>query len=86
MHQSRALQGALGLDNILGTLPQVVFYFLWGNLLASWSFYFSSIMKQARTAGVLLQAYLRLRGQLLALLVRAGVPRASYGAGGLSVC
>lgn len=51
MHQSRALQGALGLDNILGTLPQVVFYFLWGNLLASWSFYFSSIMKQARTAG-----------------------------------
>ena len=32
-------------------VAQLVFYFVWGNLLASWSFYFSAMMSQTRVAG-----------------------------------
>ena len=35
------------------SLPQALFYFIWGNLLTSWSLYFSATMTQTRVAGAL---------------------------------
>ncbi len=32
---------------------QLVFYFIWGNTLASWSLYFASMMDQTRVAGAM---------------------------------
>ncbi len=41
---------------------QIVFYLLWGNLLASYSFFFASVMKEARPAVLLAVIYVIITG------------------------
>lgn len=41
---------------------QIVFYLLWGNLLASFSFFFASVMKEARPAVLLAVIYVIITG------------------------
>lgn len=48
---------------------QLVFYFLWGNQLASFSFYFSSWMKEARPAVLLAVIYVIITGFVANLVI-----------------
>ena len=48
---------------------QIVFYFLWGNLLASFSFYFSAIMREARPAVLLAVIYVIITGFVANLVI-----------------